>query len=169
MAATDAIARHLQLLPKFLKDDPPFITARNLTEIMSKKGVTEYSQATDILSTAESKVNSGNHAERGRKWLQRFVEILLRPDIADSDVAKDIARSYGDWSNKKIYQLNDNCPLVDSTDALSRQIEDRRAYVHRYCACAALRANVAGQIGNRFSPTESAFSAWIGSVSSQSS
>ena len=28
----------------------------------------------------------------------------------------------------------------------------RRAYVHRYCACAALRANVAGQIGNRFSP-----------------
>ena len=34
---------------------------------------------------------------------------------------------------------------------------DRRAYVHRYCACAALRANVAGQIGNRFSPAESAF------------
>ena len=33
----------------------------------------------------------------------------------------------------------------------------RRAYVHRYCACAALRANVAGQIGNRFSPAESAF------------
>ena len=25
---------------------------------------------------------------------------------------------------------------------------DRRAYVHRYCACAALRANVGGQIGN---------------------
>ena len=40
---------------------------------------------------------------------------------------------------------------------------DRRAYVHRYCACAALRANVAGQIGNRFSPAESAFSACIGS------
>ena len=35
----------------------------------------------------------------------------------------------------------------------------RRAYVHRYCACAALRANVAGQIWNRFSPAESAFSA----------
>ena len=59
-------------------------------------------------------------------------------------------------------------PLVDSTDALSRYI-DRRAYVHRYCACAALRANVAGQIGNRFSPAESAFSACIGSGSSQSS
>ena len=27
----------------------------------------------------------------------------------------------------------------------------------RYCACAALRANVAGRIGNRFSPAESAF------------
>ena len=38
----------------------------------------------------------------------------------------------------------------------------RRAYVHRYCACAALRANVAGQIWNRFSPAESAFSACIG-------
>ena len=34
---------------------------------------------------------------------------------------------------------------------------DRRPYVHRYCACAALRANVAGRIGNRFSPAESAF------------
>ena len=95
VAATDAIARNLELLPKFLKDDPPFIMARNLTGIMSKKGVTEYSQATDILSTVESKVNSGNDAGRGRKWLQRFVEILLHPDIGESDVAKDIARSYG--------------------------------------------------------------------------
>ena len=34
---------------------------------------------------------------------------------------------------------------------------DRRPYVHRYCACAALRANVAGRIRNRFSPAESAF------------
>ena len=41
----------------------------------------------------------------------------------------------------------------------------RRAYVHRYCACAALRANVAGRIGNRVSPAESAFSACIGSES----
>ena len=51
---------------------------------------------------------------------------------------------------------------MDSTDALSRYIYIyigiyRRPYVHRYCACAALRANVAGQIGNRFSPAESAF------------
>ena len=53
--------------------------------------------------------------------------------------------------------------------ACRTSIEDRRAYVHRYCACAALRANVAGQIGNRFSPAESAFSACIGSGSSQSS
>ena len=37
------------------------------------------------------------------------------------------------------------------------------AYVRHYCACAALRANVADQIGNRFSPAESAFSACIGS------
>ena len=57
-------------------------------------------------------------------------------------------------------------PLVDSTDALSRYIY-RRAYVHRYCACAALRANVAGQIWNRFSPAESAFSACIGIESDQ--
>ena len=34
---------------------------------------------------------------------------------------------------------------------------DRRPYVHCYCACAALRANVAGRIGNRFNPAESAF------------
>ena len=33
----------------------------------------------------------------------------------------------------------------------------RRPYVHHYYACAALRANVAGQIGNRFSPAESTF------------
>ena len=44
-----------------------------------------------------------------------------------------------------------------------------RPYVHRYCACAALRANVAGRIGNRVSPAESAFSACIGSGSSQTS
>ena len=44
---------------------------------------------------------------------------------------------------------------MDSTDALSRYIYiDRRPNVHRYCACAALRANVAGRIGN---PAESAF------------
>ena len=64
-------------------------------------------------------------------------------------------------------------PLVDSTDALSRYIYNRyiyrRAYVHRYCACAALRANVAGRIGNRFSPAESAFSACIGLGSNQTS
>ena len=56
--------------------------------------------------------------------------------------------------------------------AVTISIEDmlyRRPYVHRYCACAALRANVAGQIGNRFSPAESAFSACIGSGSSQTS
>ena len=53
---------------------------------------------------------------------------------------------------------------MDSTDALSRYIYiyiyiyiDRRTYVHRYCASAALRANVAGRIGNRFNPAESAF------------
>ena len=44
-------------------------------------------------------------------------------------------------------------------DTLNQQLHsciriqiERGAYVHRYCACAALRANVAGQIGNRFSP-----------------
>ena len=46
---------------------------------------------------------------------------------------------------------------------------DRRAYVHGYCACAALRANVAGRIGNQVSPAKSAFSACIGSGSSQTS
>ena len=39
---------------------------------------------------------------------------------------------------------------------------DRCATVHRYCACAVLRANVAGWIGNRVSPAESAFSACMG-------
>ena len=54
---------------------------------------------------------------------------------------------------------------MDSTDSLSRYIDRyidiyiyifRRAYIHRYCACAALRVNVAGRIGNRFSQAESA-------------
>ena len=50
-------------------------------------------------------------------------------------------------------------------------MHDRYIYTAgtRYCACAALRANVAGRIGNRVSPAESAFSACIGSGSSQSS
>ena len=56
-------------------------------------------------------------------------------------------------------------PLVDSTDALSRYID-----VCTFTATAhARRANVAGQIGNRFSRAESAFSACIGSGSSQTS
>ena len=46
---------------------------------------------------------------------------------------------------------------MDSTDALSCTIEDIYTAGTRYCACAALRANVAGQIGNRVSPAESAF------------
>ena len=48
-------------------------------------------------------------------------------------------------------------------------MHDRYIYTAgtRYCACAALRANVAGRIGNRVSSAESAFSACIGSGSSQ--
>ena len=51
---------------------------------------------------------------------------------------------------------------MDWTDSLSRYIDRdiyRRAYVHYmllHCAWAALRANVAGRIGNRFSQAESA-------------
>ena len=48
-------------------------------------------------------------------------------------------------------------------------IVDRRGSVHRYCACAALCANIDGRIGNRVSPAESALSACIGSGSSVSS
>ena len=39
--------------------------------------------------------------------------------------------------------------------------------IYIYCACAALRANVAGRIGNGVSQAELAFSACIGSGSSQ--
>ena len=51
---------------------------------------------------------------------------------------------------------------MDSTDALSRYIRPTRHDIYirparPYCACAALRANVAGRIGNRVSPAESAF------------
>ena len=95
VAATDAIADNLEFLPNHLKKDPPFITARNLKGIMSKKGVTEYSQATNIFSYVESKVNSDNDAEEGQKWLQRFVEVLQLPDIGETGVARKIARSYG--------------------------------------------------------------------------
>ena len=38
------------------------------------------------------------------------------------------------------------------------RVGTRCTYVHRYCACAALRANVAARIRNRVSPAESAFS-----------
>ena len=48
---------------------------------------------------------------------------------------------------------------MDSTDALSRYIDIYRdsLYLYLYCACAALRANVAGRIWNGFSPAESSF------------
>ena len=65
-----------------------------------------------------------------------------------------------------VSELSLNLVHVDSTDALSCTIYTAGT---RYCACAALRANVAGRIGNRVSPAESAFSACIGSGSSQTS
>ena len=67
-----------------------------------------------------------------------------------------------------------SCGLNGRAVTIYRYIDVRRPYVHRYCACAALRVNVAGRIGNmdsvqlsqhflpasdrdRISPAESAF------------
>ena len=83
-----------------------------------------------------------------------------------------------DFAHARPIMLSILLVIIGATDALSRYIDRRtyvrrtrchdididvRTYVHRYCACAALRANVAGQIGNRFSSAESAFSACIAS------
>ena len=75
--------------------------------------------------------------------------------------------------NSGLYEIYDTSLYLESNwgereRALVIVIVDP-TYVHRYCACAALRANVAGRIGNRVSPAESAFSACIGSGSSQTS
>ena len=72
------------------------------------------------------------------------------------------------WGRALTFSTSLNFYAVNVREtAVAHMHNAQHPYVHRYCACAARRANVAGRIGNRVSPAESAFSACIGSGSSQ--
>ena len=58
--------------------------------------------------------------------------------------------------------------VVVASSNFSRCRNNNYIIIPRYCVFVELRTNVAGQIRNRVSPAESAFSARIGTGSSQS-
>jgi hypothetical protein len=79
-AASGAIERHLDDVSQFLVEKE-FITDSIAQGIKSKSGVTATSQASEFLDAVKGKVDSRNDHERGSKWLEKFLRILVDPDI----------------------------------------------------------------------------------------
>ena len=90
--ASKAIRNHLYDLPLDLIAKG-FITQDYHDNVMSTTQESVASKGNRFLSAVEGKVNSGNDAELGRKWLEAFVRILAT--FGESKVAQDIAKVYG--------------------------------------------------------------------------
>ena len=94
VAASGAIERHLELFLQHLKAKG-FMTADHASGIRSLSGVTvtDSSRAGKALDAVEVKVDSGNHPDKGRRWLETFLRILS--DVGECQIASDIAKLYG--------------------------------------------------------------------------
>ena len=99
---------------------------------------------------------------RGRRWKLRCVsrsERLLHPGTVQKWTITTPVSSpvYSNWGERGRATSCGSWTQRTLCDRDRRTYTYVRTYVHRYCACAALRANVAGRIGNGFSPAESSF------------
>ena len=94
VAVSGLIQKHLHDLPDHLVQDS-FISQGLVDGINSKQGVAAASKASEYLSAVKGKVNSGNDAELGRQWLEKFVTILLTFEDVGT-VTKNIAAAYGE-------------------------------------------------------------------------
>ena len=93
VAVTDAIQRHLTVFPRYLKQTS-FMTESRWDDVASKTQVSNADKANDYMRAVESKVDSGNNPDRGRKWLKELIVILMRQDIGERVVAQDMAKVY---------------------------------------------------------------------------
>ena len=94
VAASGAVQRSLPQILQYLKQEK-FMTANQMSEILTMSGVGAAHKAGQALSSVEVKVDSGNDPNKGRQWLEMFLKILRRQDIGEEDVAKEIAKLYG--------------------------------------------------------------------------
>ena len=94
VAASRAIRNHIDDLPLHLKEKG-FISDSHYDGVMSTTHESTASKANRFLGAVEGKVDSGNDAQLGRKWLEAFVRILMTQSIGESEVAQSIAKVYG--------------------------------------------------------------------------
>ena len=97
VAVTDAIQRHLTVFPRYLKQTS-FMTESRWDDVATKTQVSNADKANDYMRAVESKVDSGNNPDRGRKWLKELIVILMRQDIGERVVAQDMAKVYSKYS-----------------------------------------------------------------------
>ena len=102
-SASKAIERHLNDIPQLIKE-AGFLTGDHVREIHSTSQVSSTYKANKFLDAVEGKVDSGNHPEKGRKWLEKFLRILIRQNIGKYEVAQDIAQIYGKYKSSSATQ-----------------------------------------------------------------
>ena len=106
--ASKAIARHLNEVPQLLKQ-AGFITGGQWDNIASEYRASAADKANNLLSAVEGQVNSGNDAEKGAQWLEKFVRILANPDVNELATAIKIAQVYGESYHAQVFQLLKKC------------------------------------------------------------
>lgn len=88
--SSGAIRNHLNIVPLYLQQDSFIIDAQDILT----GGGTDASKAANFLGIVQGKVRD-NDAETGRQWLEKFVTILMQPDVGEYQVARKIAKEYG--------------------------------------------------------------------------
>jgi hypothetical protein len=83
VAASKAIRNHIDDLPLYLKEKG-FISDSHYDSVMSTTHESLASKANKFLSAVEGKVDRGNDAELGHKWLEAFMTILTTRRISSS-------------------------------------------------------------------------------------
>ena len=93
VAVTEAVQRHLNVLPRYLKQDA-MITDGLYDDITTTLGEPASQKANKVMMAIEAKVNSGNNPDKGRHWLRVLTEILMQQSIGEYEVVQDMAKVY---------------------------------------------------------------------------
>ena len=107
VAASKAIRNHIDDLPLYLKEKG-FISDSHYDSVMSTTHESAASKANRFLGAVEGKVDSGNDAQLGSKWLEAFVRILVTQSIGEFEVAQNIAKVYGKFHSNLVVFMNVN-------------------------------------------------------------
>lgn len=90
---SQAIERHLSVFIDYLTQEA-FISRRQASNIMELSGVSVSVKAAQARDGIAAKVESDQNTENDRKWLQKFLQILGKPDINEVDLARNIVAIY---------------------------------------------------------------------------